>query len=156
MVSKHLMRTAGVADVVSFGGFQKEYHVLADPGRLRQSGLTLKDLVDAVTESNGATSGGYVEHGESELVVRGRGYLRSPRDIENTVVRAIGGTPVLVRNVAQVVEAYTPRAARWPGAGRWIRSRGRCCCAGARTPRTCLPPFTRRSNGSTRRSCRRG
>src|SRR4051812_11381259 len=41
-VSKHLKRVAGVADVVSFGGYQKEYHVLADPGRLRQSGLTLK------------------------------------------------------------------------------------------------------------------
>ena len=37
MVSKHLMRTPGVADVVSFGGFQKEYHVLADPGRLRNA-----------------------------------------------------------------------------------------------------------------------
>ncbi|HVR60928.1 MAG TPA: efflux RND transporter permease subunit, partial [Polyangia bacterium] len=44
-----------------------------------------------------------------ELVVRGRGYLKSPRDIEDTVVRASNGTPVLVRNVARVVQAYTPR-----------------------------------------------
>ena len=108
VVSKHLMRAPGVADVVSFGGFQKEYHVLADPAELRANGLLLKDLIDAVGESNGATSGGYVQHGEAELVVRGRGYLKSPRDIENTVVRATGGTPVLVRNVAKVVEAYTP------------------------------------------------
>src|SRR3954447_4493773 len=48
VVSKHLMRVAGVADVVSFGGFQKEYHVLADPLRLRNNDLTLKDLMDAV------------------------------------------------------------------------------------------------------------
>src|SRR3954471_7018748 len=109
VVSKHLMRTAGVADVVSFGGFQKEYHVLADPGRLRNAGVTLKDVIDAVAASNGATSGGYLELGESELVVRGRGYLKSPADIGNTVVKATNGTPVLVRNVAQVVEAYTPR-----------------------------------------------
>jgi cobalt-zinc-cadmium resistance protein CzcA len=108
VVSKHLMRAAGVADVVSFGGFQKELHVLADPAKLRANGLLLKDLIDAVTESNGATSGGYVTHGEAEMVVRGRGYLKSARDIGNTVVRATGGTPVLVRNVAQVVEAYTP------------------------------------------------
>jgi cobalt-zinc-cadmium resistance protein CzcA len=119
VVAKHLMRVAGVADVVSFGGFQKEYHVLADPGRLRSNGLALKDLIDAVGASNGATSGGYVQHGESELVVRARGYLRSPRDVQDTVVRASNGTPVLVRNVADVVEAYTPRrgaVARGPAA----------------------------------------
>jgi cobalt-zinc-cadmium resistance protein CzcA len=109
VVSKNLMRAAGVADVVSFGGFQKEYHVLADPGRLRNVGLRLQDLIDAVTTSNAATSGGYVRHGESEFVVRGRGYLRSPADIGNTVVKVVNGTPVLIRNVAQVVEAYTPR-----------------------------------------------
>jgi cobalt-zinc-cadmium resistance protein CzcA len=109
VVSKNLMRAPGVADVVSFGGFQKEYHVLADASRLRNVGLTLKDLIDAVTTSNEATSGGYVSHGESEFVVRGRGYLRTPQDIGNTVVRTANGTPVLIRNVAQVVEAYTPR-----------------------------------------------
>jgi cobalt-zinc-cadmium resistance protein CzcA len=109
VVSKQLMRAPGVADVVSFGGFQKEYHVLADPSLLRNNGLALRDLIDAVGGSNGATSGGYLAHGESEFVVRGRGYLRSPRDIENTVIRAQSGTPVLVRNVAKVVEAYTPR-----------------------------------------------
>src|SRR6476646_1700362 len=109
VVSKHLMRAAGVADVVSFGGFQKEYHVLADPARLRNAGLSLKDVIEAVSTSNGATSGGYLQLGESELVVRGRGYLKSATDIGNTVVKATNGTPVLVRNVAQVVEAYTPR-----------------------------------------------
>ena len=109
VVSKNLMRAPGVADVVSFGGFQKEYHVLADPARLRNAGLGLKDVIDAVAASNGATSGGYLQLGESELVVRGRGYLRSPADIGNTVVKATGGTPVLVRHLAQVVEAYTPR-----------------------------------------------
>jgi len=109
VVAKTLMRTAGVADVVSFGGFQKEYHVLCDPGRLRNNGLTLKDLMEAVASSNGATSGGYVRYGESEFVVRGRGYLRTPKDIESTVVRVNNGVPILVRNVAQVVESYTPR-----------------------------------------------
>ncbi len=97
VVSKHLMRTAGVADVVSFGGFQKEYHVLADPAQLRNNGLTLRDVIQAVSVSNGATSGGYLQNGESEFVVRGRGYLRNMKDIENTVVRATNGTPVLVR-----------------------------------------------------------
>jgi cobalt-zinc-cadmium resistance protein CzcA len=108
-IEKQLKRVAGVADVVSFGGFSKEYHVLADRQKLRASGLTLKDLIDAVSQSNGATSGGYVQFGEAEFVVRGRGYLKGPADIERTVIAAPGGTPVLVRNVATVVEGYTPR-----------------------------------------------
>src|SRR3954463_10660391 len=52
VVSKHLKAVAGVADVVSFGGFQKEWHVLADPSRLRAQNLALKDLIDAVSASN--------------------------------------------------------------------------------------------------------
>jgi len=109
VVSKFLKRVAGVADVVNFGGFQKEYHVLADPAKLRANGLALGDLVSAVDGSNGATSGGYLKYGESEFVVRGRGYLQGPKDIEKTVVAVRGETPVLVRNVASVVEGYTPR-----------------------------------------------
>ena len=109
VVSKHLMRVPGVADVVSFGGYQKEYHVLANAAALRSNGLTLNDLIEAVDGSNAATSGGYIRHGDSEFVVRGRGYLRNAGDIENTVVRAQKGTPVLIRHLATVVEGYTPR-----------------------------------------------
>jgi len=108
VVSKHLMRVPGVADVVSFGGFIKEFHVLADPAKLRNHGLQLKDLIDAVSQSNGSTSGGYIRHGESEFVVRARGYLHGIRDIESTVVRATKGTPILVRDVARVIESYQP------------------------------------------------
>jgi heavy metal efflux system protein len=108
VVAKHLKRVPGVADVVSFGGFIKEWHVLADPAKLRNMGITLKDLSDAIDQSNGSTSGGYITHGEAEYVVRARGYLQAPQDIANTVVRAQDGTPVLVKNVANVVEAYTP------------------------------------------------
>jgi cobalt-zinc-cadmium resistance protein CzcA len=109
VLEKELKRVPGVADVVSFGGFQKEYHVLADPARLKATGLSLKDLIAAVAGSNGATSGGYVAFGESEFVVRARGYLKTPADIERTVVSVQNGTPLLVRNVAKVTESYTPR-----------------------------------------------
>ncbi|MEO6419112.1 MAG: CusA/CzcA family heavy metal efflux RND transporter [Polyangiaceae bacterium] len=109
VVSRHLKRVPGVADVVNFGGFQKEYHVLADPLRLRANGLTLQDLITAVSSSNGATSGGFLSYGESEFVVRARGYLHTPADIEETVITLKNGVPVLVSNVARVVEGYTPR-----------------------------------------------
>src|SRR5882724_5364563 len=109
VIERQLMRVPGVADVVSFGGYQKEYHVLADPSRLRASGVTLKELITAVGRSSGATSGGYVQYGESEFVVRSRAYLSGVADIEGTVIAAQNGTPILVRNVARVVEGYTPR-----------------------------------------------
>jgi heavy metal efflux system protein len=109
VLEKEIKRVPGVADVVSFGGFQKEYHVLADPARLKANGLTLKDLILAVSGSNGATSGGYVQYGESEFVVRGRGYLQGRADIERTVIAVQDGTPILVRNVAKVAEGYVPR-----------------------------------------------
>ena len=109
VLEKEIKRVPGVADVVSFGGFQKEYHILADPTRLKANGLTLKDLIDAVAASNGATSGGYIRFGQSEFVVRGRGYLQGPQDIEKTVITVQNGTPILVRNVAKVAEGYVPR-----------------------------------------------
>src|SRR5512138_1894050 len=93
VLEKEIKRIPGVADVVSFGGFQKEYHVLADPARLKANGLTLKDLIAAVSGSSGATSGGYVQYGESEFVVRGRAYLQRPDDLEKTVVTVQNGTP---------------------------------------------------------------
>lgn len=109
VVARQLARVPGVADVVSFGGFQKEYHVLAQPERLQATGITLKEIIDAVSQSNGATSGGYISQGDSEFVVRGRGYIQSLKDIENTVIKTVDGTPVLVGHVASVVEGYTPR-----------------------------------------------
>ncbi len=109
VVRNQLLQVPGIADVVSFGGFQKEVHVLADNARMRANNVTLKEVIDAVAASNEAISGGYMRQGESEFVVRGRGYLRSMADVENTVIRAAAGTPVLIRHVASVVEGYTPR-----------------------------------------------
>lgn len=109
VLEKEIKRIPGVADVVSFGGFQKEFHVLADPARLKANGLTLKDLIAAVSSSSGATSGGYVQYGESEFVVRGRGYLQGKADLEKTVISVREGTPIVVHNVAKVAEGYVPR-----------------------------------------------
>ena len=130
--------------------------MLADPGRLRNAGITLKDVIDAVAASNGATSGGYLQLGESELVVRGRGYLQLADDIGNTVVKATNGTPVLVRNVAQVVEAYTPRRGAVARGGRDRLRRGDGAAAARGEPEG---GAARRARGGRAhqpaRSCRR-
>ncbi|MFM7737669.1 MAG: efflux RND transporter permease subunit, partial [Alphaproteobacteria bacterium] len=99
-----LQSVPGVAEVAAVGGFVKQYQVSADPERLLAYGIGLPTLVDAIRKSNGEVGGRLLEMGGAEYMVRGRGYLRSVEDIENTVVSVDPktGTPVLVRQVAKV------------------------------------------------------
>jgi cobalt-zinc-cadmium resistance protein CzcA len=108
-VSRLLRQVPGVADVVNFGGYLKEFHVLVDPARLAAHGLTLQDLCDAVARSNQNVGGGFLKHGDQELVIRGVGYLHDPHEIAQTVLKNEGGTPVTVGDVATLVVSHTPR-----------------------------------------------
>jgi heavy metal efflux system protein len=108
-VSRLLRQVNGVADVVSFGGFLKEIHVLVDPSRLLAHGLTLQDLCDAVARSNQNVGGGFLKHGDQELIIRGVGYLHDPHEIAETVLKNEGGTPVTVGDVATLVVSHMPR-----------------------------------------------
>ena len=108
-VTRVLRQVPGVADVVSFGGYLKEYHVLVDPSRLRAHDLTLADVTEAVASSNQNVGGGFLRAGEQELVIRGVGYLRDPRQIEDIVLRSNEGTPVTVGDVARVVLSHATR-----------------------------------------------
>ncbi|MFT8245139.1 efflux RND transporter permease subunit [Roseomonas sp. BN140053] len=97
-----LARAEGVAEVASIGGFVKQYNVVVDPLRLRALGLTLERVRDAIRASNSDVGGRSVELSEFEFMVRGRGYLRSTEDIERIVLRAEGGAPLLLGDVARV------------------------------------------------------
>lgn len=108
-VSRLLRQVSGVADVINFGGYLKEIHVQVDPSRLQAHGLTLQDLSEAVSRSNQNVGGGFLRHGDQELVIRGVGYLRDPHEIAETVLKNEGGTPVTVGDVATLVVSHTPR-----------------------------------------------
>ncbi|GAA4339550.1 CusA/CzcA family heavy metal efflux RND transporter [Pigmentiphaga soli] len=108
-VARVLKQIQGVADVVSMGGFVKEFHVEVDPAKLMAHGLTLDQVVDAVSKSNQNVGGGLLRRGEQSLIIRGIGLLRAPRDIETVVLKTEHNTPVRVKDVAQVVQSYTPR-----------------------------------------------
>ena len=99
-----LQSVPGVAEVAAVGGFVKQYQVTADPNRLVAHGVPFSAVVDAVREGNSEVGGRLLELAGTEYMVRGRGYVRSIEDIENTVVSydAKTGTPVLVKNVATV------------------------------------------------------
>ncbi|MBU8541921.1 efflux RND transporter permease subunit [Falsiroseomonas tokyonensis] len=97
-----LARAEGVAEVASVGGFVKQYNVVVDPLRLRALGISMSQVREAIRTSNQDVGGRTVEMSEFEYMVRGRGYLRGVEDIERVVLRAAGGTPVLLSDVARV------------------------------------------------------
>jgi len=108
-VVRHLRQVPGVADIVPFGGYLKEAHIRADPGRLFAAGLSLNDLEQALARSNINVGAGFLRHGDQELTVRGIGYLNNAEDIKRIVLKSKDGTPVTVGDIATVVQSYTPR-----------------------------------------------
>ena len=97
-----LRAVPGLADVDTLGGLSKQYHVLVDPDRLTSLGLTLRQVQTAVTENNQNAGGSYIERGGDKLVVYGQGLARSAEDLERIVVTAHQGTPIYLKDVAQV------------------------------------------------------
>ncbi len=98
-----LQTVPGVAEVASVGGFVKQYQIKVDPNRLAAYGLPLAKLKQAVQMSNQDVGGRVIEMAETEYMVRGLGYLKGVKDVENIVVGTDGqGTPILIKNVAQV------------------------------------------------------
>lgn len=105
-----LLRTApGVDDVTSWGGEEKQYQVLIQPDRLLKYGLTFKAVMEAITANNRQVGGQYVNIGQEQYLVRGLGMVGATRDVGNIVVSAHEGTPVYVRDVADVKEGPAVR-----------------------------------------------
>ncbi len=98
-----LQSVPGVAEVAGIGGFQKQYQVTVDPNRLQGYGLTLKEVTEAIRQSNNEVGGRLIEWNGREYMVRARGYVKDPKALETVVVKAGGnGVPVRLRDVATV------------------------------------------------------
>jgi cobalt-zinc-cadmium resistance protein CzcA len=108
-ITRVLRQVQGVADVVCFGGFLREVHVRVDPARLTAAGLTPADVVSAVKKANLNVGGGFLKYGDQELTVRGIGYVENADDIRRAVISETNGVPVTVGDVAELVQAPTPR-----------------------------------------------
>ena len=102
VVRQRLLAIPGVSQVVPIGGGTKQYQVLTNPSRLRQYGVTLDQLTEAVKGSNLNTSGGFLQSGSREAVIRVMGRARTLDDIGKTVVTVRNGVPVTVGQVARV------------------------------------------------------
>src|SRR5690242_3353412 len=106
---RQFKQVPGVIDVVTFGGETKEYHVEVDPFRLRARGVSLTQLMQAVSNANQNVGGQRLTVGEQTYTIRGLGLMRSVRDIEQVVVLEQKGVPVHVRDVATVSIGHAPR-----------------------------------------------
>ncbi|HWC51666.1 MAG TPA: CusA/CzcA family heavy metal efflux RND transporter [Nitrospira sp.] len=109
MIRPLLKGTPDVVDVNSIGGFVKQYQVMVEPGLLRKYDLALHDVFMAVANNNANAGGNILEKGSEKYIVRGIGLIKTLQDIENIVVKEAHGTPVYVRDVAEVQIGHAVR-----------------------------------------------
>ena len=121
-IAKRLHATPGVVNVVSYGGFVKQYQVLIDPIRLKSYDLSLTDVATALRKGNLNVGGNFIEQANEEVIIRGLGRVKSVSDIEKIVLKQERGTPVRVRSVGsvQVGPAFRRGSASMNGEGESI------------------------------------
>jgi Cu(I)/Ag(I) efflux system membrane protein CusA/SilA len=111
-----LQAVAGVAEVASLGGFERQYQIVIDPDKLVAFGLTVTDITRSVRDANAEVGARVLELAGREYVLRGRGYVKELKDLEQSVVAVgPGGTPIRLGDVASV--GFGPEIRR--GAGDW-------------------------------------
>src|ERR1700682_2981678 len=101
-IKQQLRTVPGVIEVNSFGGEEQQYEVLVDPAKLAGYGLTLRQVIDALSQNNVNVGGAYLEHGGEQELIRGVGLIQDERDIGNVVLASHQGTPIYVSSVAEI------------------------------------------------------
>ena len=104
VVRTRLLRIQGVAEVITVGGGRMQYQVLVDPHSLHKYQVSLHQVEEALKNGNLNVSGGYINQGSRELLVRGIGRVRTMEDIESIVIDHRSERPVLVRDIATVAQ----------------------------------------------------
>ncbi len=109
IIIPQLQGIKGVAEVSSWGGKLKQFEIAVNPNMLNSLGVTITEIFDALEKNNQNTGGAYIEKDQYTYFIRGVGMAKGIKDLENVVVKNRNGSPVLVRNVAQVREGIALR-----------------------------------------------
>lgn len=108
-IRRQLLGVKGIAEVSSFGGKLKQFHVVIDPKKLNATGITLFDVYNALAANNQNTGGSYIEKNATAIFIRTEGLVGSKEDILNIPLKSLKGTPLLLKDVADVVEGHATR-----------------------------------------------
>ena len=108
VVERNLRGVPGVADVVPWGGRIKTYEVNPNLARMRYYGVTLQQLYTALGRGNANVGGSKVTQGSQQYLIRGVGMLRTADEINQIVIAARSGTPILVKDIAEVAASNVP------------------------------------------------
>jgi cobalt-zinc-cadmium resistance protein CzcA len=103
MVKPQLRTVPGVAEVNSFGGEEKQFQVLVKPDVLLKYGLTLREVMEAVAANNLNKGGGYIVKAAQQYAIRGVGQLQTVEQIRNVVIKSVGGVPIKVSDVSDLI-----------------------------------------------------
>ncbi|MCA9314249.1 MAG: efflux RND transporter permease subunit [Sandaracinus sp.] len=109
VIKPQMLSVDGVAEVNSWGGFEKQFQVVVDPVRLIEHGLTLADLVEALERSNANVGGGVAQTSGEILLIHGIGLVTTTKEIGDITIETEDGRPVHVHDVATVVEGHAIR-----------------------------------------------
>ncbi|HEY4740118.1 MAG TPA: CusA/CzcA family heavy metal efflux RND transporter [Candidatus Acidoferrales bacterium] len=104
VIEKNFKAVPDVVDVSSFGGPTREYQVRVDPDKLISYGLSLAQVEQQLTNNNANAGGSFIESGLQQLNIREVGLVKNVQDIENTVIVTKNGTPIRVKDIAQVAQ----------------------------------------------------
>jgi len=108
VIERNLRSVPGLADVVPYGGVVKTYEVNPNLARMRYYGISLQQLYTALGRGNANVGGSKVTQGSQQYLIRGVGLLHSPQEIKTIVITAHNGTPVLVKDIAEVNVSNIP------------------------------------------------
>ncbi len=97
-----LQTVEGVSEVASFGGFQRQYQVVVDPNKLRYYDIPLMDIADKIKANNNDVGGRKFEQSDMGYIIRGLGYIKNIKEIENITLKTISSVPIRVKDIAAV------------------------------------------------------
>jgi heavy metal efflux system protein len=109
VVTRRLLTVPGVVQVITWGGTTKEYDVSADLRKLEAYNITLPQLISTISNANTNVGGRTINIGQQSVNIRGVGLIKDVEDIKSIVLTQFHGTPILVKDVADVSIGYIPR-----------------------------------------------
>jgi len=102
LIAPQLKNVQGVTEINSFGGYVKQYDVIVRPGKMRQLGIGLGEVMEAIASNNSVSGGNYLEHNREQYIIRGFGQINSAEDIGNIIVTRLSDRPVYLYEIADI------------------------------------------------------